>query len=93
MNEKTVKIKKQSHSFKGYASSYNVGVLNSFNPELQIKGTESATKNKLKDLFSELKDLNFVTTLLFTVKKNTKEYKMYKAMAKPYIATFTQTKK
>ena len=28
------KIAKRSHAFKGYASSYNVEILNSFNPEL-----------------------------------------------------------
>ena len=70
-----------------------VEVLNFFDPELQLKDTESATKNKLKDLLSELKDLNFVTALLFTVKKNTKEYKICRAMTKPYLAPFTQTKK
>ena len=49
MNEKIVKITKQSRAFKGYASSYNVEILNSFNPELQLKDTESAIKNKLID--------------------------------------------
>ena len=33
---------------KGYASTYSPKILNSFNPELQVKVTESATKNKLK---------------------------------------------
>ena len=28
---------------------YNAEVLNSFNPELQLKDTESAVKNKLKN--------------------------------------------
>ena len=37
MNEKNVKIMKQAHAFKGYASSYNVEIFNSFDPELQIK--------------------------------------------------------
>ena len=48
-NEKFVKITKRSRAFKGYASSYNVEILNSFNPELQLKDTESAIKNKLID--------------------------------------------
>ena len=30
------KITKWAHAFKGYTSSYNVGILNSFNPELQL---------------------------------------------------------
>ena len=48
MNQKNAKITKQTHAFKDYASSYNVEILNSFNPELQLKDTESAIKNKLK---------------------------------------------
>ena len=38
--------------------------MNSFNPELQLKGTESAIENKLIDLFSELKLIKFVATLV-----------------------------
>ena len=37
---------KQSHAFKGFASSYNVEILNSFDPELQIKDSEFAIKYK-----------------------------------------------
>ena len=35
--KKDVKITKREHAFKGFASTYN-----SFNPELQLKDTESA---------------------------------------------------
>ena len=45
---------KQAHDFKGYASTYNVEILNSFDSELQLKDTESAIKNKLKTLLPEL---------------------------------------
>ena len=34
---------KRAHAFKGYTSSFNVGILNSFDPELQLKGTKPAT--------------------------------------------------
>ena len=37
LNEKNGKITKRAHAFKGYASSYNVEILNFFNPELQLK--------------------------------------------------------
>ena len=37
LNEKNIKMKKRSHAFKSYASSYNVQILNSFNPELKLK--------------------------------------------------------
>ena len=56
MNKKDVKIIKSAHAFKGYASSYNIEILNSFNPKLQLKDTESVIKSKLADLFTQLKD-------------------------------------
>ena len=39
---------------KGYASTYNVEILNSLNTELQFKDTENAIKSKLTDLLTEL---------------------------------------
>lgn len=53
----------------GYSSTYNVGILDYFNPEVQLKDTESAIKNKLKDLFTELNRLKIVTTLALEFKK------------------------
>ena len=43
------KITKRAYAFKGFASSYNVEILISFKPELQLKDTESEIKNKLKN--------------------------------------------
>ena len=34
LNKKSIKITKQQHAFKGYASTYIVKILNCFNPEL-----------------------------------------------------------
>ena len=45
---KNVEIAKQSHACKGYVNTYNVGILNYFNPEVQLKITEFAIKIKLK---------------------------------------------
>ena len=42
--KENVKITKQAHAFKNYASSYNNEIINSFNPQLQLKDTESAIK-------------------------------------------------
>ena len=69
LDEKNVKITKLSRAFKGYASSNNVTILNSFNPELQLKDAESTIKNKLMDLLSELKCFKFVTKLVLELKK------------------------
>ena len=43
--------------------------MSSFNPELQFKDTESALKNKLIDLLTQLKGFKFVTTLALVFKK------------------------
>ena len=44
MDEKNVKITKRSYAYKGYAKAYNVEILNSFNPELQLHDTASASE-------------------------------------------------
>ena len=62
-------ITKESHAYKGCTNSYNVEILNSFNPELQLKNTESAIKKKLKNLLSELRWFKFVMTLVIQFKK------------------------
>ena len=54
---------KWAHAFKGDAS-YDVEILNSFNPELLLKDTESAVKNKLKKLLTILSWFKFMTTWL-----------------------------
>ena len=69
MNERNVKITKQGRAFKGYSGSYNVEILNSFNPELQLKDTESAIKNKLKKLLTKLRGFKFMTALVSVLKK------------------------
>ena len=61
---KNAKNAKRFHAYKGYASTYNVETLNSFDPELQLKDTESTITNKLKYFLTELKEFKFVTTLV-----------------------------
>ena len=69
MNRKSVKITKwREHTFKSYASTYNVEILNSFNSELQLNDTESAIKSKLIELLSQLRGFKFVTTLVLVFK-------------------------
>ena len=48
LNKKNVKMTKGAHTFKGQGSSFNVEILSSFNPELQLKDSESANENKIK---------------------------------------------
>ena len=43
-----VKTTKREYAFKGFASSYNVWIFDSFNPEPQLKNTESAIKKESK---------------------------------------------
>ena len=68
--KKNANITKESRACKGYANPYNVEIWNSFNPELQLKNTESAIKNKLiKYLLFRLRGLKLVTTLVLEFKK------------------------
>ena len=43
--------------------------MNYLNPELQLKGTASAIRNKPIDLLTELRSFKFVTTLVIEFKK------------------------
>ena len=47
-----VKITKWVHVFKGYASIYNVEMLDLFNKKLQLKYTESAININVKELLT-----------------------------------------
>ena len=58
--KKNGKIAKRKHTFQGFASSDNVEILNSFNPELQLKNTESLIKSKLIGLLFELRGCKLV---------------------------------
>ena len=69
MNEKNIKLTKREHACKGYASIYNVEILNSLNAELQLKDTESAIKSKLIELLTQLRGFKFMITLVLTFKK------------------------
>ena len=55
LNKRNVKTTKQSHAYRGYASTYNAEILNSFNPGLQPKDTESEIENKLTNSLSKLR--------------------------------------
>ena len=76
--QKNIRLAKQKHAFKSFSSTYNVEILNSFNPELQIKDNESAIKSQLIDLLTQLKGFKFVATLVLAFKKikgeNEKKY-------------------
>ena len=76
LNKKKVKITKQAHAFKGYASSNDVEILNSFNPELQLIDTESTIESELIELSTQLKGFKFVTILVLVFKKIESEDKI-----------------
>ena len=69
MKKKNTKITKQEQAFKGYTSTYNVEILNSFNPELQGKDTKSVIKSKLTELLTLLGGFKFVTILVLVFTK------------------------
>ena len=57
------KITKRENILKGYTSTHNVEIVNSFYPELQLKDTESAIKSTIIELLTQLKGFKFVRTL------------------------------
>ena len=69
--KKNVKIIKRAraHASKGYANSHKFDILNSFNPELQLKDTKPAIKRKLIELLTQAKGYEFVVTLVSVLKK------------------------
>ena len=69
LNEKNIKITKREHAFKGFASTYNVEILNYLKLELQLKYTESVIKSKLIELLTHLKGFKFMTTLVLVFEK------------------------
>ena len=77
MNKKDVKIAKQEHAFKGYASTYNVEILNSSNPGKPLKDTESAINSKLIELLIQLKGFKSVTTLVMCKNIESEDKKKY----------------
>ena len=54
---------------------YIVEISNSFNPEMQLKDTESAMKSKLIKWLSQLKRFNFVATVALVFKNKESEDK------------------
>ena len=64
-----MKIIKRYHAYKVYASTYNVKLLNSFYPELQLEYTASTFRNKLENLLSELRGFKFMATLVLEFRK------------------------
>ena len=59
----------QSNSSDNCIHLYHVEILNLFDPELQLKDTESAIKTKLKELISKFRKFKVQTVLVFHYKK------------------------
>ena len=77
MNERNVRITKRIHADGSYASTYNVEILNSSNPELQLKETVSAIKNILINLLPKVRGFKFVTFLELKKKKENDDKTKY----------------
>ena len=74
-NKKNVKLTKRVYAFIGFSSSYNVKILSSFNPKLQLKDAASTIKNKLDKLLIELRGFEFMTTFVLVFKEMESENK------------------
>ena len=68
----------QSNSSDSYIHSYNVDILNLFDPELQLINTKPIIKDQLKKKLSELKKFKVRTTLAWTIRKELKFIRVLK---------------
>ena len=68
----------QSNSSDSYIHSYNVDILNLFDPELQLINTKPIIKDQLKKILSELKKFKVRTTLAWTIRKELKFIRVLK---------------
>ena len=76
---KKVKTIKWSHVYRGYESTCNVDIFNSFNPDLLLKHFDFSIKNKLKNI--KLRGSKFITTLVL-------ESEIWKMMMKQTLPLF-----
>ena len=67
------KITKAANAFKNYAHNDNVEILNPLNPSVQLRNTEFAIENKLKNLLNKLRGFKFVITLVLKLRKTVNE--------------------
>ena len=75
-------MQRVSWNLKGYASSYNVEILNFFDSQLQLKDTESAIKKKLKKLLTELRGFKFVVTPVLVFRDGKTKYNTFYSHSK-----------
>ena len=66
-------MRKKSKTFKGYARSYRIEIIDSKDPLVQLEATKSNIKDLLKDLLDEIKGFKYqitVNVLLIKHKEN-----------------------
>ena len=71
----------QPNSSGKYVPSYNIAILNPFDPELQLMNTKPIIQNKLKEFLSELKQFKVQATLVLEYKKRN-DCKIFHSSAK-----------
>ena len=86
LNERNVKTAKQEHAFIGYVRTHNVAISSYFNPELQLKDTESVIESKVIELLTQLKGFKFVTTLVL-VFNNSESKKQFRNKVWQFFST------
>ena len=86
LNERNVKTAKQEHAFIGYVRTHNVAITSHFNPELQLKDTESVIESKVIELLTQLKGFKFVTTLVL-VFNNSESKKQFRNKVWQFFST------
>ena len=71
-----IKIVKKATAFKSYAASYEINIIGSNFPLLQLTKTRNVIKNHIKNILKVMKGLKFVETLKITSKKSEDKNKL-----------------
>ena len=66
---KELNVIKTDHAFKGYATSYKVGLVEKEDPLIQLEASKSCIKDLFSDLLDETKGFKYQTTRKFKLKK------------------------
>ena len=68
------KIKKVDKALKGYAQSFEIGIINNKDPLTQLQSTRKAIEHHIVSILTSMKGLKFVETLKVTFKKISKRW-------------------
>ena len=68
-------IVKRSQEFRRYERSYEIDIINSKDPLVQLEASKSSIKNMFKDLLDEIKGFKYQITVKVLLRKHEKKWR------------------